>query len=89
GIVTNRDLRFETRLDEPVRSIMTPREKLVTVKDGASLEEAQKLMHEHRLERVLVINDEFELRGLMTVKDILKATEHPFASKDSQGKLRV
>ena len=89
GIVTNRDLRFETRLDEPVRKIMTPRERLVTVKEGASLEEAQRLMHENRLERVLVINDAFELRGLVTVKDIMKATEHPNACKDSQGKLRV
>ena len=89
GIVTNRDLRFETRLDEPVRKIMTPRDRLVTVKEGASLEEAQRLMHEHRLERVLVVNDAFELRGLVTVKDIMKATEHPNACKDSQGKLRV
>jgi IMP dehydrogenase len=89
GIVTNRDLRFETRLDEPVRNIMTPRERLVTVKEGASLEQAQALMHQHRLERVLVIGDRFELKGLITVKDILKATEHPHASKDGQGKLRV
>jgi IMP dehydrogenase len=89
GIVTNRDLRFETRLDEPVRNIMTPRERLVTVREGASLEEAQRLMHQHRLERVLVINEAFELRGLITVKDILKATEHPHAAKDDQGKLRV
>ena len=89
GIVTNRDLRFENRLDVPVRNIMTPREKLVTVKDGASLDEAKELMHTHRLERVLVINDQFELRGLITVKDIQKATEHPNACKDEQGKLRV
>ncbi|WP_206952053.1 IMP dehydrogenase [Trinickia acidisoli] len=89
GIVTNRDLRFETRLDEPVRSIMTPREKLVTVKEGTALAEAKALMHSHRLERVLVINDAFELRGLMTVKDITKQTEHPDACKDEQGKLRV
>jgi IMP dehydrogenase len=89
GIVTNRDLRFETRLDEPVRNIMTPRERLVTVREGASLEEAQTLMHRHRLERVLVVNDAFELRGLITVKDILKATEHPNACKDDKGKLRV
>jgi IMP dehydrogenase len=89
GIVTNRDLRFETRLDEPVRNIMTPRERLVTVREGASLEAAQRLMHQHRLERVLVINEAFELRGLITVKDILKATEHPHAAKDDQGKLRV
>jgi IMP dehydrogenase len=89
GIVTNRDLRFETRLDEPVSSIMTPRERLVTVKEGATLDEAKALMHKHRLERVLVVNDAFELRGLMTVKDILKRTEHPNASKDEFGKLRV
>jgi IMP dehydrogenase len=89
GIVTNRDLRFETRLDVAVKSIMTPREKLITVREGASLDEAQALMHKHRLERVLVVNAAFELRGLMTVKDILKATEHPHASKDSSGKLRA
>ncbi|CAH2893041.1 MAG: Inosine-5'-monophosphate dehydrogenase (EC / CBS domain [uncultured Paraburkholderia sp.] len=89
GIVTNRDLRFEERLDEPVRSIMTPRERLVTVKEGTSLAEAKALMHSHRLERVLVINDAFELRGLMTVKDITKQTEHPDACKDEHGKLRA
>lgn len=89
GIVTNRDLRFEDRSDLAVREIMTPKAKLVTVKEGATLEEAQALMHKHRLERVLVVNDQFELRGLITVKDILKATEHPMAAKDSQGKLRV
>jgi IMP dehydrogenase len=89
GIVTNRDLRFETRLDEPASRIMTPRERLVTVREGASLEEAKALMHRHRLERVLVVNDAYELRGLITVKDILKATEHPDACKDEQGKLRV
>ncbi len=89
GIVTNRDLRFETRLDQPVRNIMTPKERLITVKEGATLEEAKALMHKNRLERVLVINDQFALRGLMTVKDILKSTEHPNACKDSQGRLRV
>jgi len=89
GIVTNRDLRFETRFDEPVRSIMTPRERLVTVKEGTPLAEAKALMHSHRLERVLVVNDAFELRGLMTVKDITKQTEHPDACKDEHGKLRV
>ena len=89
GIVTNRDLRFENRLDEPVRLIMTPRERLITVREGASIDEAQDLMHKHRLERVLVVNDNFELRGLMTVKDINKTTEHPNASKDAKGKLRV
>ena len=89
GIVTNRDLRFESRMDVPVSTIMTPRERLVTVKEGASLEEAKALMHQHRLERVLVINDVYELRGLMTVKDILKSSEHPNASKDEAGRLRV
>jgi IMP dehydrogenase len=89
GIVTNRDLRFEDRLDEPVRNIMTPQNRLVTVREGASLDEAQILMHKNRLERVLVIGPGFELKGLITVKDILKATEHPYAAKDSKGKLRV
>ena len=89
GIVTNRDLRFETNLDQPVRNIMTPRERLVTVREGATLEEAQALMHKHRLERVLVINAEFELRGLITVKDILKSSEYPNACKDDLGRLRV
>jgi IMP dehydrogenase len=89
GIVTNRDLRFEDNLDQPVRNIMTPRDKLVTVKEGASLEEAKSLMHRHRLERVLVINGDWELRGLITVKDILKSSEHPHACKDQFGRLRV
>jgi IMP dehydrogenase len=89
GIITNRDLRFETQYDAPVREIMTPRERLVTVREGASLEEAKALMHKHRLERVLVINGDDELRGLITVKDITKATEHPLAAKDELGKLRV
>ena len=89
GIVTNRDLRFETKLDQPVKNIMTPRERLVTVREGATREEAMALMHEHRLERVLVVNKRFELRGLVTVKDILKSTEHPNACKDAQGSLRV
>jgi IMP dehydrogenase len=89
GIVTNRDLRFETRLDLPVRNIMTPREKLITVKENASRDEARELMHEHRIERVLVVNDAFELRGLITVKDILKSSEHPNACKDELGRLRA
>jgi IMP dehydrogenase len=89
GIVTNRDLRFETNLDQPVSSIMTPADKLVTVPEGTDLETAKALMHRHRLERVLVINAERELRGLITVKDILKSTEHPFACKDDLGRLRV
>ena len=89
GIVTNRDLRFETKLDQPVTNIMTPRERLVTVREGAPHEEAMALMHKHRLERVLVINKNFELRGLITVKDVLKSTEHPSACKDRLGRLRV
>jgi IMP dehydrogenase len=89
GIITNRDLRFEEDLDAEARAKMTPREKLVYVKDDADTAEAKRLMNKHRLERVLVVNDEFELRGLITVKDILKSHEHPFASKDAQGKLLV
>ncbi|MFY7974357.1 MAG: IMP dehydrogenase [Rubrivivax sp.] len=89
GIVTNRDLRFEERLDVPVRDVMTTRERLVWVREGASLEEGKALMHRHKLERVLVLGDHFELRGLMTVKDITKQTDFPNAARDSQGKLRV
>lgn len=89
GIITNRDYRFETNLDLPVRAIMTPKERLIFVKEGSSPEEAKALLHRHRLERVLVVNDNFEMRGLITVKDILKSSEHPNACKDQQGKLRV
>jgi IMP dehydrogenase len=89
GIVTNRDLRFETRLDAPVKEIMTPRERLVSVREGATLAEGKALMHREKLERVLVVNDAFELRGLMTVKDITKQTSFPNAARDPQGKLRV
>ncbi len=89
GIITNRDLRFEEELDAEAREKMTPLEKLVTVREGASLIEAKRLMNRHRLERVVVVNDAFELRGLITVKDIQKATEHPNACRDEQGKLRV
>jgi IMP dehydrogenase len=89
GIITNRDLRFEEELDAPVRVKMTPREKLVFVKEGADPAEAKRLMNKHRLERVIVVDDEFELRGLITVKDIQKSTEHPSAAKDEHGKLRV
>jgi len=89
GIVTNRDLRFETNLDQPVANIMTKPDRLVTVPEGTDLEVAKTLMHRHRLERVLVINDRFELKGLITVKDILKSTEHPLACKDELGRLRV
>ena len=89
GIVTNRDLRFETRLDIPVREIMTPRERLVWVNESATLDEGKALMHRHKLERVLVVNEAFELRGLMTVKDITKQTDFPSAARDAHGKLRV
>ncbi|MCA3189673.1 MULTISPECIES: IMP dehydrogenase [unclassified Cupriavidus] len=89
GIITNRDLRFEEELDAPVRAKMTPRDKLVTVAEGAPLDEAKRLMNRHRLERVLVVNNAFELRGLITVKDIQKAVDNPLASKDAHGQLRV
>jgi IMP dehydrogenase len=89
GIVTNRDLRFETNLDQPIRNIMTLKERLVTVNEGATREEAMALLHKHRLERVLVVNDDFELCGLITVKDIVKTSEHPNACKDDLGRLRV
>jgi IMP dehydrogenase len=89
GIVTNRDIRFETNLDQPVKNIMTPSNRLVTVKEGATLDQAQALIHKHRLERVLVVNDDFALVGLITVKDIQKAKDHPLACKDSFGRLRV
>jgi IMP dehydrogenase len=89
GIVTNRDLRFETNLDQPVSSIMTPAVRLVTVPEGSELDLAKSLMHRHRLERVLVVNGDHELRGLITVKDIQKSTEHPNACKDELGRLRV
>ena len=89
GIVTNRDLRFETQLDQPVSAVMTPQKDLVTVREGTSREDARTLMHKHRLERVLVVDEAFRLKGLVTVKDILKETEHPNACKDAQGKLRV
>lgn len=89
GIVTNRDLRFETNLDQTIKSIMTPKKRLVTVKEGSSREDAMALLHKHRLERVLVVNDNFELRGLITVKDINKISEHPFACTDEQERLRV
>src|SRR5262245_43854226 len=89
GIVTNRDTRFETNLDQPVANIMTKGDRLVTVPEGADLEQAKALMHQHRLERVLVVNGDMELRGLITVKDILKSTEHPDACKDELGRLRV
>jgi IMP dehydrogenase len=89
GIVTNRDLRFETNLDQPIKNIMTPRNKLVTVREGAPKDEVIRLLHQHRLERVLVIDAEDTLKGLITVKDIQKSTDHPLACKDAQGRLRV
>ncbi|UJS23118.1 IMP dehydrogenase [Thiothrix winogradskyi] len=89
GIVTGRDLRFETQLDEPVSTIMTPKERLVTVEEGASKGQIRKLLHTHRIEKVLVINDQFQLRGLITVKDIQKSTDFPNACKDDQGQLLV
>lgn len=89
GIVTSRDLRFETNLDQPVSNIMTPKERLVTVKEATSREIVRKLLHKHRIEKVLVINDDFQLCGMITVKDILKEEEKPFACKDHLGRLRV
>ncbi len=89
GIVTSRDIRFETNLSLPVSAVMTPKERLVTVKEGASREEIRSLLHKHRLEKLLVVNDAFCLRGLITVKDIQKAKENPFACKDSFEQLRV
>jgi IMP dehydrogenase len=89
GIVTSRDLRFETRYDAPVSVAMTPREKLVTVQEGASRQEVTALLHKHRIEKVLVVNGDFELRGLITVKDIQKAQDFPNASRDDRERLRV
>ncbi len=89
GIVTNRDLRFETNLGQPIKNIMVPKDRLVTVKEGTTREEAMALLHKYRLERVLVVNANFELRGLITVKDITKTSEHPDACKDDLGRLRV
>ena len=88
GLVTSRDVRFETNLDQPVTSVMTPKEQLVTVKEGASKEEVLGLLHKHRIERVLVVNDDFQLRGMITVKDIQKSTDYPNACKDAEGRLR-
>ncbi|ORU93667.1 MAG: IMP dehydrogenase [Cycloclasticus sp. symbiont of Bathymodiolus heckerae] len=89
GIVTSRDLRFETHLDALIESAMTAKEDLVTVKEGASKEEVIKLLHKHRIEKVLVVNDDFQLCGMITVKDIQKAKDYPQACKDSQEQLRV
>jgi IMP dehydrogenase len=89
GIVTHRDLRFETRYDAPVSTVMTPRQRLVTVRENAPPEEVLTLLHKHRIEKVLVVGDDFELKGMITVKDFQKATEFPRACKDERGALRV
>jgi IMP dehydrogenase len=89
GLVTSRDVRFEPGLDKPVTEVMTPKDKLVTVKEGASKEEVLSLLQLHRIERVLVVNDDFQLRGMITVKDIQKSTDFPNAAKDDKGRLRV
>ena len=89
GIVTSRDLRFETHFNDPVKNIMTPKERLITVKEGADNEEIKALLHKHRIEKVLVVNDDFSLRGLVTVKDIHKALKFPNACKDADESLRV
>ncbi|MDG4549375.1 MAG: IMP dehydrogenase [Candidatus Contendobacter sp.] len=89
GIVTSRDLRFEHNMDAPVSAIMTPKERLVTVREGASREEIVALLHKHRIEKVLVVNDRFQLRGMITVKDIQKSSDFPHACKDGWGRLRV
>lgn len=89
GIVTSRDLRFETRLNEPVSTVMTPQDKLVTVKEGASRKEIMQLLHQHRIEKVLVVDDDFKLSGLVTVKDIQKSSEYPNACRDPKGRLVV
>ncbi|HAM61306.1 MAG TPA: IMP dehydrogenase, partial [Psychrobacter sp.] len=89
GIVTHRDWRFETNLKQPVSEIMTPKEQLVTVHEGESNENIKKLLHEHRIEKVIVIDDDFRLRGLITVNDFAKAENNPNACKDDKGRLRV
>ncbi|MBP6693346.1 MAG: IMP dehydrogenase, partial [Xanthomonadales bacterium] len=89
GIVTNRDLRFETRLDDPVSNVMTGKDRLITVREGAGDDEVLALLHRYRIEKVLVVNEQYQLRGLITVKDIQKARENPNACKDSQERLRV
>jgi IMP dehydrogenase len=89
GIVTGRDMRFETRFDEPVARIMTPKERLVTVKEGATREEILKLLHQHRIEKLLVVDEKFGLKGLVTVKDIQKSSEYPNSAKDSSARLLV
>src|ERR1700747_375551 len=88
GILTNRDLRFESRFDVPIQKVMT-KENLITVPVGTTLEEAEKILHEHRVEKLLVVDDQSNLKGLITVKDIQKKLKYPNAAKDSQGRLRV
>ena len=89
GIVTRRDVRFETDLSKPISAIMTPRERLVTVREGAPSDEVQQLLHQHRIEKILVVNDDFDLCGMITVKDFDKAESFPLACKDNLGRLRV
>lgn len=89
GIVTSRDLRFEKNLDQPVANLMTPKDRLVTVKESPNRDLVQQLLHKNRIEKILVVNDNFQLQGMITVKDILKEQEKPFAAKDNQGQLRV
>jgi IMP dehydrogenase len=89
GIVTHRDLRFETKFDAPVSTVMTPKERLVTVREGAAKDEVLTLLHRHRIEKVLVVNDQFQLRGMITAKDFQKATDFPLACKDTLGALRI
>jgi len=89
GIVTNRDLRFETQFEAPVASVMTPKDRLVTVREGADEDEVIGLLHKHRIEKVLVVDNEFRLRGMITAKDFQKASDYPFACKDERGALRV
>ena len=89
GIITTRDIRFLDRIDLKVKDVMTPQDRLLTAKEGASNEEIKRILHEHRIEKVLLVNDEFELTGMVTVKDITKAETYPSACKDEQGRLRV
>ena len=89
GIVTHRDLRFEEKLDAPVASVMTPQQRLITVRENAPKEEVLSLLHKHRIEKVLVVGEDSELKGMITVKDFQKATDFPRASKDDTGRLRV
>ncbi len=89
GIVTGRDLRFETQLDAPVSAVMTPQDRLVTVREGADNDEVLSLLHQHRIEKVLIVDDDFELKGMITAKDFQKAKDYPRACKDNSGALRV